>query len=138
MSQIFKEANNFFEQHKYQKAYDIYVTIAENEDNSKLDRAEAYFMMGQLSSIFFLSSNDKDAEINFYKKALELNPKHRIALFNSIILFKEDPELGYHADEKIFLESYEIAIEVLSEFTLDQKKMIKEKQDEYFKLKLNK
>lgn len=137
MSQLknmnFKTANQQFDDGDFNDAFNSYSILANDQSRSKKDRSVAYGMMGLIVAAMapYLGKDDETG-LNFYMKALDLNPYNVAVLLNVYFAYGNCHDC--HNDRTLFeLAYYRLTKELRHELTLEKITMV---QDRYEKRKL--
>jgi hypothetical protein len=99
----FDNAKKLFDLHNFDKAFDMFEKVANNDSFTNEERAEAFNMMGVIVSGFapYIAPEESNG-VHFYKKALSLNPSCISALLNIISSFGVE-DSSMHTEKDLFI-----------------------------------
>lgn len=118
--------NKLLKEGRYQEAFKIFKQIGQDENQSNLDRAHAYRMMGVL--LMFspdLSEYEDESGLEYYKIALQFNDKDIDILFSIASTFGESPDM--HQDMQAFKSAYANLMNRKSELDFEELEILKKK-----------
>lgn len=97
----FDIAEKKFNENCYDESFAIFAAIATNEEYDLLLRSDAYNIMGAIIAgpAPYLSNNDDESGISFFKKSLQLNSKNLSAALNIIETYDNTPTS--HQDKEV-------------------------------------
>ena len=77
----YEKANKLLlDEHKFEEAFKAFEEIALDESKSKVERADAFHMLGLTVSCFAPYLDEDESGLKFFKKAVELDPDNFSAL----------------------------------------------------------
>lgn len=111
---IFLKGEDLFNNGQFDDAFIIFKTISENETFTNEERAEAFNMIGVITSFFapHLSPSEEQNPLFFFKKSLEFSPCYLDALLNIVNTFGQKSH-SMHNDKYEFFKAYDILISKL-------------------------
>jgi len=103
MNITFDEAEKLFENGCYEEAFAIFASLAENSEHDLSLRSDAYNMIGIIISgpCPYLSDNDDESGLSYFKMSLQLN-LHNIGAVSNIIETYNSGPTG-HKDKEIVI-----------------------------------
>lgn len=105
----FKKGYELFDAGQFGESFKIFESVAQSELYTNEERAEAFNMIGVITSFFapHLSPSEEQNPLFFFKKSLTFNPYYLDALLNIISSFGQKSH-SMHNDKYEFLKAYAI------------------------------
>jgi hypothetical protein len=103
----FDKAYELFNACQFDKSFKIFESVAQSELYTDEERAEAFNMLGVITSFFapHLSPSEEQNPLFFFQKSLTFNPYCLDALLNIISFFGKKSH-SMHNDKEAFIKAY--------------------------------
>lgn len=123
-------AHEYLKGYRFNLAFEAFKEIAGNESHDSITRSEAYNMMGVIVNGFLVLPDD-EVGLEYFRRALELDPNAIGVLLNIVNTFGVGPSM--HLDEPLFKRVYDRLLEdFVSEIPVDELILIKKKYAEFY------